>query len=125
MLTAIDSTAINSTNLIGDSASTINVTTDVNDLMNPICVTETVTIGRNKTCTSMAKGTWMLQDEAMVEFPNTLCVPDFERKVMSFPLSLDQDGILCGEGYFLKMTMPNRTQFLFQCHGQNKKICIA
>ena len=38
-LTAIDLTAINSTNLIGDSASTINVATDINDLTNPIHVT--------------------------------------------------------------------------------------
>ena len=114
MLTAIDSTAIDSMNLIGDSASTTNVANDVNDLTNSICVKETVTVGGNKTCTSMAKGTRTLKNEATVELKNASCVPDFGRKVMSFPLSLDQDGILHGEGHFLKMTMHDRTQFLFQ-----------
>ena len=121
MLTAIDSTAINSMNLIGDSASTTNVTNDVNDLTNPIHVKERATVGGNKTCTSIAKGTWTLEDEVRVELENALCVPDFGRKVISFPLSLDQDGILFGEGHFLKMTMPDMTECLFQRHGQNKK----
>ena len=89
VLTAIDSTAIDSTNLIGDSASTINVTNDINDLTNPICVKETVTVGRNKTCDSTAKGTWTLEDEARVELENASCIPDFGRKVISFPSLLD------------------------------------
>jgi len=109
-LTVIDSTTFNSMNLIGDSASTTNIANDISDLTNPICIKETVIVGGNKKCTSIAKGTWTLEDEVKVELENTLCVPDFGRKVMSFPLSLDQDGVLFGEGHFLKMTMPDMTE---------------
>ena len=59
-------------NLIGDSASTINIANDIDDLTNPTHVKETATVGGNKTCDSIAKGTWTLEDEVRVELENTL-----------------------------------------------------